>query len=126
MYTKEKVHYIKIMIIREVNGRMKRRNLLLAAGLGFAIGYLLQDQLTRFKKLTPDKALQLAKETFQKNGPINGSWIYMKPEKIEKNGLTYDTYRGGISRNIDGENHQYDYYIDIETGAIIDIDPPIS
>lgn len=105
---------------------MNRKNTLLAAGLGFLVGYLLRDQLEVFQKLTPEKALQYAKETFQKNGPINGSWIYMKPEKIEKNGLTYDTYRGGISRNVDGDNEQYDFYIDIETGAIIDVKPIIS
>lgn len=98
---------------------MSRKNTLLAAGLGIAIGFLIKEQLNEYKKLTPEKALQFAKETFQKNGPINGSWIYMKPERLEKNGLTYDTYRGGISRNIDGKNKQYDFHIDIATGAII-------
>lgn|SRR5690625_4296339 len=102
---------------------MSRRNVLLAAGLGFAIGFLLKEQLDEYKKLTPEKALQYAKDTFQKNGPINGSWIYMKPERLEKNGLVYHTYRGGISRNIDGENKQYDFYIDIDTGAIIETQP---
>lgn len=102
---------------------MSRKNIVLAAGLGFLIGYLVKDQVDACKKLSPDKALQYAKETFQKNGPITGSWIYMKPEKVKKNGLTYDTYRGGVSRNIDGNNQQFDFYIDIETGAIIDVEP---
>ena len=97
--------------------------MVLAAGLGIAIGYLLKEQLDENRKLSPEKALQYAKDTFQKNGPINGSWIYIKPEKIDKNGLTYNTYRGGISRNIDGENKQFDFYVDIETGAIIDTQP---
>lgn len=99
---------------------MSRKRVVLAAGLGIAVGYLLKVQLDENKKVTPEKALQYAKESFQKNGPINGSWIYIKPEKIDKNGLTYNTYRGGISRNIDGENKQFDFYVDIETGAIID------
>lgn len=103
------------------NGKRKDALLALGIGLGFAIGFLVRDQISTAKKLSPEKALQFAKETFQKNGPINGSWIYMKPEKIEKNGLTYHTYRGGVSRNIDGENKQYDFHIDIETGAIIDV-----
>ena len=106
-----------------MNEPMNRKNILLGAGVGFLLGFLLRDQLDQYQKLTPEKALQYAKETFQKNGPINGSWIYMKPEKIHKNGLTYKTYRGGISRNIDGENQQSDFYIDIETGAIIDVKP---
>lgn len=93
----------------------------LGIGLGFVAGYLLKDQVSSFKKLTPEKALQQAKEALQEAGPVNGSWIYMKPETFERNGLTYDTYRGGISRNIDGKNKQYDFHIDIETGAIIDV-----
>lgn len=90
------------------------------------IGFLLKEQLDENKKLTPEKALQHAKETFQKNGPITGSWIYMKPEKIEKNGILYNTYRGGISRNIDGNNQQYDFHVDIATGVIIDAEPMTS
>src|SRR5690625_614096 len=102
---------------------MSRKRVVLAAGLGIAIGYLLKEQLDENKKISPEKALQYAKETFQKNGPINGSWIYIKPEKIDKNGLTYNTYRGGISRHIDGANKQFDFYVDIATGAIIDTQP---
>jgi|SRR5690625_2941421 len=93
----------------------------LGIGLGFAAGYFFREQFNGLRKLTPEKALQRAKETLQQAGPINGSWIYMKPEIIERNGLTYNTYRGGISRNIDGDNKQYDFHIDIETGAIIDV-----
>ncbi len=120
MYTRHKI-FIKFYIWGE--SIMSRKNIVLAAGLGFLVGYLVKEQVDGYKKLSPDKALQYAKETFQKNGPINGSWIYMKPERVEKNGLTYNTYRGGISRNIDGTNQQYDFYIDIETGAIIDVEP---
>jgi len=103
--------------------KLKRRDILLAAGIGAVIGYLLNNNS---KKLTPERALEKAKDTFQKNGPINGSWIYMKPKRLEKNGITYDTYRGGISRNIDGQNKQYDFYIDIETGAIVDAEPVVA
>lgn len=102
---------------------MSRKKVVLATCLGIAIGYLLKEQLAESKQITPEKALQYAKDSFQKNGPINGSWIYIKPEKIDKNGLTYNTYRGGISRNVDGENKQFDFYVDIATGAIIDAEP---
>ena len=44
----------------------------------------------------------------------------MKPEEVERNGLLYNAYRGGITRNIDGENKQYEFYVDVETGGIID------
>src|SRR5690625_7975822 len=98
---------------------MSRRNVILAAGLGIAVGFLLRDQLNNFSKINPEKALQYAKETFQKNGPINGSWIYMKPEKLEKNGLTYHRYRGGISRNVDGKNQQYECLSALKIGTTI-------
>ncbi|AUJ25951.1 peptidase M4 [Virgibacillus dokdonensis] len=92
----------------------------IAAGLGVAVGYLAKQQLDQMQKVTPEKALNHAKETFKKQGPISGSWIYMQPQEVEKNGLLYDAYRGGVTRNLDGENKQYEFYVDVETGAVID------
>ena len=100
---------------------MKNRNLIIATCLGFALGFLAKQQIDKYTKISPEKALERAKELFKRSGPISGSWIYMKPEKLEKNGLTYDTYRGGISRNVDGKNEQYEFFSDLETGAIIDV-----
>ncbi|MFC3040158.1 PepSY domain-containing protein [Virgibacillus xinjiangensis] len=99
---------------------MSKRNIMLAAGLGAAAGYLAKEAVDAYQKVTPEKALKHAKETFKKNGPISGSWIYMKPEEVEKNGLLYQAYRGGVTRNIDGQNKQYEFYVDTETGAVID------
>ncbi|MFS0673122.1 PepSY domain-containing protein [Ornithinibacillus sp. 179-J 7C1 HS] len=94
---------------------------MVAASVGFAAGYLAKQQLDQYQKITPEKALKNAKETFKKHGPISGSWIYMKPETIEKNGLHYNAYRGGVTRTIDGQNKQYEFYADTETGAVIDV-----
>lgn len=99
---------------------MNVRKTLLALGLGFVAGYVVKQQLDQYQSITPEEALERAKNKFRQLGPINGSWIYMKPEQIEKNGLTYDVYRGGVTRNIDGENIQFDFYADIDTGAVID------
>lgn len=98
---------------------MRKRELLLGASIGIAIGYLLKTQLDSNKKVTAEQALSNAKELFQKSGPISGSWIYMKPEEVKKNGLTYNAYRGGITRNIDGVNKQYEFYVDVDTGGVI-------
>lgn len=98
---------------------MSVKKAVLAAGLGVAVGYLAKQQIEQYQKVTPEKALKQAKETFKKQGPISGSWIYMKPEEVEKNGLLYNAYRGGVTRNIDGENKQYEFYVDEETGAVI-------
>lgn len=104
-----------------MTNNVKRRKLIFTIGLGIALGYLLKKQITQFKKLSPDDVLDIAKNTFMKHGPVNGSWIYMTPEKLEKNGLTYNVYRGGITRTIDGENKQYEFFADAETGAVIDV-----
>ncbi|GGB27088.1 peptidase M4 [Virgibacillus dakarensis] len=99
---------------------MGMKKAVLAAGLGVAVGYLAKCQVDQLQKVTPEKALKQAKETFKREGPISGSWIYMKPEQVEKNGLTYNAYRGGVTRNIDGENKQFEFHVDMETGAVID------
>jgi len=99
---------------------MKKRNLAIAAGVGLAVGYFAKQQLENSRTLTPERALKQAKEAFKQQGPINGSWIYMKPERYENNGLLYEAYRGGITRNIDGENVPYEFYLDADTGAILE------
>lgn len=100
---------------------MSKKRAILAAGVGVAVGYLAKQQIDKNQKITPEKALNKAKEAFKKQGPISGSWIYMKPEDIEKNGLSYTVYHGGITRNIDGQSKQYEFHIDINTGTIIDV-----
>lgn len=99
---------------------MNLRKTLLALGLGFAAGFVVKQQLDQFQSISPEEALERAKDKFRQLGPINGSWIYMKPEQIEKNGLVYDVYRGGVTRNIDGENIQFDFYADVDTGTVVD------
>ncbi|MBC5638609.1 PepSY domain-containing protein [Ornithinibacillus sp. BX22] len=100
---------------------MSWKKTVVAAGVAFAAGYLAKQQIDQYQKITPEKALKYAKETFKKQGPISGSWIYMKPEPIEKNGLQYNAYRGGVTRSIDGQNKQYEFYADADTGAVIDV-----
>lgn len=99
---------------------MNRKPYVTGLSIGLAIGFIVKTIVHEvYKKVTPEKALQYAKETFKKNGPINSSWIYVRPRRLQLNGLTYNAYRGGISRNIDGKIHQYDFYADVETGTII-------
>ena len=100
---------------------MSWKKAVVAAGVGFAAGYVAKQQIEHYQKITPEKALKNAKETFKKHGPISGSWIYMKPETIDKNGLQYNAYRGGVTRSIDGQNKQFEFYADTETGAVIDV-----
>ncbi|WP_053218864.1 PepSY domain-containing protein [Virgibacillus senegalensis] len=100
---------------------MNWKKIAIGAGIGAAAGYFVLQQYDKQSKVTPEKALKSAKEAFKQQGPISGSWIYMKPEEMEKNGLTYTVYRGGITRTIDGESTQYEFKVDAETGSILDV-----
>src|SRR5699024_27832 len=102
---------------------MSVKKVVLALGAGVAIGYIAKQQVDNYQELSPERALKQAKETFRRQGPISGSWIYMKPEEIEKNGLLYTAYRGGVTRNVEGENKQVEFHIDVDTGAVIDTVP---
>ncbi|THE14800.1 hypothetical protein E1I69_03000 [Bacillus timonensis] len=95
---------------------------LLGFGVGFASALLLKEALS--DSLIPgDKALKLAKEAFKKNGPIDGSWIQMNPENYSKSGIQYQVYKGGISRKLNQESHQYEFVIDAKTGSILEVNP---
>lgn len=100
---------------------MNWKKVAIAAGVGALAGYIVKEQINSSQNVTPEKALKIAKEAFKKQGPISGSWIYMKPEELNKNGINYDVYRGGISKNQDGETSQFEFYIDTDTGTIVDV-----
>lgn len=99
---------------------MKRRDALLAISASFIVGFIVKTVLGN-QNLSPEAALETAKETFKQSGPISGSWIYMTPETLEKNGLNYNVYQGGITRQVDGQNKEYVFYSDVETGVVVDV-----
>jgi predicted small secreted protein len=79
-----------------------------------------------FKKLKPsyissDQALKLVKQEMKKQGPIDGSWILMEPETIERNNISYRVYKGGISRTTENEPEQLEFMVNAENGTIIDV-----
>lgn len=98
---------------------MNLKRTIFTAGLGIAAGVLIKQQFDQYQSSSPENILKKAKEAFKKEGPISGSWIYMKPEEVDKHGLIFTVYRGGVTRNIDGENIQYEFFADSETGSII-------
>ncbi|WP_231686807.1 PepSY domain-containing protein [Bacillus sp. JCM 19034] len=54
---------------------------------------------------------------------ITGSWIHMVPESIERQSINYDVYRGGISTNTDDGTVQYEFLVEKESGAILELNP---
>lgn len=99
---------------------MNRKQFLLACCASFTFGYIVKDIVDHhYKKVTPERALQYAKEQFERHQPIASSWIYTHIEHLHMNGLSYDAYRGGMTRDIDGKTHEYEFYADAETGTVI-------
>ncbi|KGX89415.1 peptidase M4 [Pontibacillus halophilus JSM 076056 = DSM 19796] len=102
---------------------MKMKKTLAIAGAGAIAAYFVTKQLQNDQRLSPEKALKVAKESFKRQGPISGSWIYMKPEEWTSEEVPYTVYRGGISKSVDGETQQYEFHVDAETGTILDVAP---
>lgn len=73
--------------------------------------------------ISSESALNLAKKAFKEDGPIDGSWIHMKPENIKKFNLPYKVYRGGITRTVADKTEQYEFLVDAATGTIIEVNP---
>ncbi|HET7579879.1 MAG TPA: PepSY domain-containing protein [Bacillales bacterium] len=94
----------------------------LAAGAGVLGGYLLQKQLEG-NGISPEKALKSVKETVGKRHTIDGSWVHMQPETVERYGLDYNTYRGGITVSTDNQVKHYQFLVDAETGTVLEFVP---
>ncbi len=101
---------------------MNWKSFLLGAAVGFTAAIATKELLDPLGKPSPEKVLGDVKEYVKKNGKISGSWIMMKPEVYEKNELTYEVYRGGVTRNLDGKREQFEFVADSKTGALLELD----
>ena len=61
------------------------------------------------------------KAAFKQEGPIDGSWIYMKSENFNTGLMEVPVYRGGISRIADGDLETFEFAADARTGAIMEL-----
>ncbi|HZG71368.1 MAG TPA: hypothetical protein VEY51_07490 [Chondromyces sp.] len=95
--------------------------LLLGVAAGAAGALLVKKGLTDSGYITAERALRLVKDSFKEEGPIDGSWIHMVPEKYEKTGLSKMVYKGGISRSQASGLEQYEFIADARTGTIMDV-----
>lgn len=98
---------------------MKWKHFFIGVGIGAAAVtvYMMQKKQPT---ITSEKALKIAKAAFKETGPVNGSWIHMEPEQLEKDGIIYSVYKGGISRPVDGHIKQYDFTVDADTGDMLE------
>jgi predicted small secreted protein len=100
---------------------MKWKTLIFGAAAGFAAGYATKQVLEQSVTPSPEKILSHVKSAVRKDGKIYGSWILMKPESYQKNNLNYTVYKGGISRQTDGNQEHFEFVADATTGTIIEL-----
>ena len=100
---------------------MKLRDLAIGAAIGFACGYMAKSILNDYQMQSPDDILTAVKQKMNETGKVIGSWILMTPEPFKKNGLQTQVFKGGLTRILDGEQKQYEFFADAKTGTIIDI-----
>lgn len=102
---------------------MNWKSFILGAAAGVAGGYVLKEVLSKTVSVSPETVLEDVKTAFKKQGPISGSWILMKAEPFEKEMFHYNVYKGGITKQVNGVNEQYEFVADAHTGAILDVAP---
>lgn len=101
---------------------MKFRYLALGIVTGLATAVVIKEvneRVAPFK--SANDVLNSVKEQFKKQAPIDGSWVYMKPEAFSNGYAEVPVYKGGISRVVDGEMENYEFAADAKTGFILDL-----
>jgi len=89
--------------------------------VGIAAGIAISQATSNAVSVSADKVLQDVKDQFKKRGPIDGSWIQMKPEEHEVLAVKNYVYRGGISRHQGNELEQFEFIADAKTGTVMNV-----
>ncbi|MGY3750799.1 PepSY domain-containing protein [Vagococcus acidifermentans] len=89
--------------------------------LGLASGVLLTSLYFNKKTIHADTILETVKKAFLSEGPIEGSWIHLTKDPLQRFAIKTQTYTGGISRMEDGQLVQYEFVADAYTGTVLDI-----
>lgn len=101
---------------------MKNRDLLIGFATGVAASFLIKEVNDRREKLYPaDDVLNEVKTAFKEEGPIDGSWIYMKTEPYKQHAVSTEVYRGGITRHRQDELEQFEFLADAYSGAVVEV-----
>lgn len=89
-------------------------------GIGFALGYFLRPTISK-ERISPEKALKKAKATAAAQHTISGSWIHMNPETVERFGLQYEVYRGGMSTSTPDGTVQFEFIVETKNGTLLEL-----
>lgn len=103
-------------------GTMKVKDFLAGVLTGVAAGIVVSKTIDRVNpNIAADSVLKNIKESFNEEGPIDGSWIVMKTEPFKNDVISMEVYRGGISRIMNGELEQFEFAADAKTGTVVEL-----
>lgn len=101
---------------------MKLRDFMIGVATGLAAAFVIKETAERISPFVPaNQILNNVKTEFKKEAPIEGSWIYMKTEDFHNGITTIPVYKGGISRELNGEMESFEFAADARTGVIVDL-----
>ena len=101
---------------------MKFKDFLAGILTGVAAGIVVSKVIDRVDPNVPaDSVLKTIKDSFKEEGPIDGSWIVMKPEPFQNKVINMTVYRGGISRIKNGELEQFEFAANSTTGTVVEL-----
>ena len=101
---------------------MKLRDFAIGVVAGLAAAVIIKeisDRTLPYK--SADEILAELKQQFKKDGHIEGSWIYMKPEYFQNGYTSIPAYRGGITQIIDGESKDFEFVVDAHQGILLEV-----
>ena len=101
---------------------MKLRDFAIGVVTGLAVAVIVReisDRTLPYK--SADEVLMSLKQQFKKDGHIEGTWIYMKPEYYQNGYTSIPAYRGGITQIIDGESKSFEFVADAHQGILLEI-----
>lgn len=101
---------------------MDWKKLSFSIGLGVLGGIILERQLER-RSISPETALKRVKNTVREKYNVDGSWVHMQPEFVERYGLNYDAYHGGITVSTDDQVKHFNFLVDAGTGTVLEFTP---
>ena len=101
---------------------MKLRDFAIGVVAGLAAAVIIKeisDRALPYK--SADEILAELKQQFKKDGHIEGSWIFMKPEYFQNGYTSIPAYRGGITQIIDGESKNFEFVADAYQGILLEV-----
>jgi predicted small secreted protein len=101
---------------------VKLRDFAIGVVVGLATAVIIKEVSDRaLPYKSADEVLAALKQQFKKDGHIEGSWVYMKPEQFENGYTSIPVYRGGITQIIDGESKTYEFVADAYQGILLEV-----